>query len=351
MNIYPYKTKQDYKPLKMSQYVLSRHTNLSIKNQNVFCPKRNLKKTNSTTNNDDTNHKQSSMTRNTNNNNNLNALSNNNKITSNTVYKYVNKKNRHVSLDAKSKNESNNNNNITSLLYKKINEFTYFPIKEMNNVLNGKKNSMSKNKRAMEYSLKVKKINMNNSALAAAKSHSKNREQSSKKRTTSNDRPVNKTNSNKNMYINDEIGDAFINHGLNLINVQKNKRKSRNINQENASIGSCSTDRSKTNNNYKHGLTMNYMKKTFSNGYTVKTYRDKDITNELKKYNKINNNYRNNIGNKSGTINNKKLNGNNVCYNKEKVNYTQMYLRKNVFREQENENVKNNLPLNRMKQH
>jgi hypothetical protein len=93
------------------------------------------------------------------------------------------------------------------------------------------------------------------------------------------------------------------------------------------------------------------LKKTFSNGYTVKTYRDKDITNELKKYNKINNNYRNNIGNKSGTINNKKLNGNNVCYNKEKVNYTQMYLRKNVFREQENENVKNNLPLNRMKQH
>ena len=358
MSIFSYKTKQDYKPLKMSQYVLNKHTNLSIKNQNVFCPKRSLKKMhNNNTNNklnddDNNNHKQSSMTRNTN--NNVNSLLSNNKIHSNTVYEYDNKKNRHISLDSKSKKDihnNNNNNNQSSTLYKKINEFIYSPLKGMNNVLNGKKNSMSKNKRAMEYSLKVKKINMNNSALAGGKSHSKNKEQNTKKRNTSNDKSNHKMN-NKNMYINNEVGDAFINHGLSLLNVQKNNKKSRNINQENASLGSCSTDRSKNNNNYKHGLTMNYMKKTFSNGYTVKTYRDKDFNNELTKYKKVNNTYRhsnNNTGNKSGTINNKKTNNSNVNYNKEKINYTQMYLKKYLFKEPVIENVKNNSSSNKLK--
>ena len=37
---------------------------------------------------------------------------------------------------------NNNNNNQSSTLYKKINEFIYSPLKGMNNVLNGKKNSM-----------------------------------------------------------------------------------------------------------------------------------------------------------------------------------------------------------------
>ena len=242
----------------MCQYVLNRHSNFSINtNNHSKIPQRNLFQSTLSKikdKNDESTKRHLSITKHTMNTRNIN---NDRNLQSHTVMNYnITKRNRHISLEV-NKNKS---------IHKEIEFEEHSPLNR--NVLNGKKNSVSKNRRALEYSIKVKQFNMGSHSV------SKNKEKKEEKK------------------IDDDLSNKVI------LEYKKTNKKSRNNNNDNMSFKSGSIDRMlKTNS------VLGANKTTYTYGFTMKM-------NDNKQSNK----------------------NNDTLHPSTKSNYTQMYLKKNFLR-------------------
>lgn len=280
----------------MCQYVFNKHINLSLhgngNNTNKVPPKSIF--ASSLKDKDDSTKRHLSMTKTTMPNT-RNSNYTDKTLQSHTImnYNFI-KKNRHISLDinhSKNKIKSNANPKILD-----IDERS--PLHR--NILNGKKNSVSKNKRALEYSIKVKQFNMSNHHQSSVsktrdKSSSNNNLQQIDENTLGSKLSPLKKNCGSCRDIKEE--DKLYQNNCNLLNNKKVNKKSRNTNNNNMSFKSSSIDKTQKtcsalgNNN----------KTTYNYGYTMKIYNEK---------------------NKGGE----------TITTTTKGNYTQMYLKKNFFK-------------------
>lgn len=252
----------------MCQYVLNRHSNLSM-NTNNKIPQKNMFQstlTKNTDNKEEISKRHFSITKrsmlNTRN------VNNDRNLQSHTVmnYNFI-KRNRHISLEV-NKNKS---------IHKEIQYEERSPLNR--NVLHGKKNSVSNNRRALEYSIKVKQINM------GSRSISKNKDKKEEKKS-------NNYISSGNICDEDQCNKIILEYK------KTNKKSRNNNNNDNMSFKSGSIDRMlKTNS------VIGANKTTYTYGFTMKM-------NDNKQSNKKND----------------------TSHPSTKSNYTQMYLKKNFLR-------------------